>query len=184
MEANISLDNTKEILEFHCPRFNELPNVPLYKDQVILYIVDALKAININSEEKLLTPTMLNNYVKQKVVYPPKDKRYNENHIAYLIIVCILKHVYSLTEICQLIKIQIGTCPIENAYDYFCIELETALKAVFTTRDFSEPSSTIKVTSEGEIAKSAASSFAHKIYIQKYLNEYTSTKVSEFPGAK
>ena len=54
-----------------------------------------LKEININNEEKLLTPTMLNNYVKQKVVYPPKDKRYNEKHLAYLIVVCTLKQVFT-----------------------------------------------------------------------------------------
>lgn len=171
MDKSTELDNIKEILEFHCPRFNELPHVPLYKEQVIIYILDALNAVNINSEEKFLTPTMLNNYVKQKVVYPPKDKKYDEKHIAYLIVVCILKQVYSLTEICELIKIQIGTCPIEQAYDYFCTELEIALKSVFTTRDFSEPSSAMKITSESELVRSAAMSFAHKIYIQKYLKD-------------
>ncbi|MGL5353053.1 MAG: DUF1836 domain-containing protein [Clostridium sp.] len=173
MEKNINLDNVKEILNFHCPRYNELPRVELYKDQVISYIVDELKVINLNSDDKFLTPTMLNNYVKQKVVKPPKAKRYNEKHIAYLIVVCILKHVYSLTEICELINIQIGTCPIGQAYDYFCTELETSLKSVFTTRDFSEPSSALKVTYESEIVRSSAMSFAHKIYIQKYLKDRT-----------
>lgn len=171
MDKSTDLDNIKEVLEFHCPRFNELPHVPLYKEQVIIYILNVLNAVNLNSEEKFLTPTMLNNYVKQKVVYPPKDKKYDEKHIAYLIVVCILKQVYSLTEICELIKIQIGTCPIEQAYDYFCIELEIALKSVFTTRDFSAPSLAIKITCESEVVRSAAMSFAHKIYIQKYLKD-------------
>ncbi|MFQ7058586.1 MAG: DUF1836 domain-containing protein [Turicibacter sanguinis] len=44
---------------------------------------------------------MLNNYVKQKVVSPPLNRRYNEKHLAYLIVVCLLKQVYSLTEICD-----------------------------------------------------------------------------------
>lgn len=157
------------ILAFHCPRFNELPKVSLYKDQVIIYIENVLKEININCDEKLLTPTMLNNYVKQKVVYPPKDKRYNEKHLAYLIVVCTLKQVFSLQEICYLIRMQIDTCPIEDAYNFFCIELEKSLKSVFTTRDFSEPSSASKVTIESEILRSTVMSFAHKIYIQKYL---------------
>ncbi|MGL5085379.1 MAG: DUF1836 domain-containing protein [Clostridium sp.] len=173
MDKDVNLDNINEILEFHCPRYNELPRVELYKDQVISYILDELKVINLNLDEKFLTPTMLNNYVKQKVVKPPKDKRYNEKHIAYLIVVCILKQVYSLTEICDLINIQIGTCPIEQAYDYFCAELETSLKAVFTTRDFSAPSSAIRVTNESEVVRSSAMSFAHKIYIQKYLKDRT-----------
>ncbi|NKF05816.1 DUF1836 domain-containing protein [Clostridium gasigenes] len=165
------MDNIEEILEFHCPRFNDLPKVPLYKDQVIMYIENALNIINVNSEEKFLTPTMLNNYVKQKVVYPPKDKKYNEKHLAYLIVVCILKQVYTLTEICELIKIQIATCPIEQAYDCFCIELETSLRSVFITRKFSASSASIKNAYESEIIRSAARSFAHKIFIQKYLRD-------------
>lgn len=169
MNTNKNEDKIKAILEFHCPRFNELPSVSLYKDQVIVYIEGVLKDINFNAKEILLTPTMLNNYVKQKVVSPPKDKRYSEKHLAYLIVVCILKQAYSLTEICELIRIQIETCPIEHAYDYFCTELEKSLKAVFTTRDFAEPYSDIKPTYEGEIVKSAVMSFSHKIFIQKYL---------------
>lgn len=167
------MNNIEEILDFHCPRFNELPKVPLYKEQVIMYIEDILKVININSDDKFLTPTMLNNYVRQGVVKPPKDKKYNEKHLAYLIIVCILKQVYSLTEICQLIKIQIGTCPIEQAYDYFCTELENSLKSVFTTGDFEAISSAaVSITLESEVVRASAMSFSHKIFIQKYLSEY------------
>lgn len=165
------MNNIEEILEFHCPRFNELPHVPLYKDQVIMYIEDALKVININSDEKFLTPTMLNNYVKQKVVYPPKHKRYDEKHLAYLIVVCILKQVYTLNEICELIKIQIGTCPIEQAYDFFCTELENSLRSIFTEGNFVRPSSAINTTLESEVVRATASSFANKIFIQKYLRE-------------
>lgn len=171
MDNQINEDRIKNILDFHCPRFKELPNVPLYKDQVILYIENVLKPININSEEKLLTPTMLNNYVKQKVVSPPKNKRYNEKHLAYLIVVCILKQVYSLTEVCSLIKIQTATCPIEDVYNYFCVELEKILKSAFTTRDFAEPNSATKMTYESEIVRSTIMSYAHKLFIQNYLLE-------------
>ena len=37
----------KEILDFHCPRYSELPKVFLYKDQVIIYIEQILKTLNI-----------------------------------------------------------------------------------------------------------------------------------------
>ena len=61
----------KEMLEFHCPRFDELPTIPLYKDQVISYVEDVLKPLNLNPEEKLLTPTMLN--LHQSVVVTLKS---------------------------------------------------------------------------------------------------------------
>ena len=108
-----------ESFDFSIPRFKELPKVPLYKDQVITYLEELAKTLNIESDEKLLTPTMLNNYVKQKVILPPKDKKYNEEHLAHLIVVCVLKQVFSLHEICDLINIQMESCPIEVAYDYF-----------------------------------------------------------------
>lgn len=160
-----------ELSEFHLPRYNELPRVPLYKDQVITYLEDVVNLININEHEKLLTPTMLNNYVKQRVVSPPKDKKYNEKHLAYLIVVCVLKQVYSLQDVCDLINIQIESTPIEPAYDYFCKEVEEALKAVFITRDFSYPSSAKVTTYESELLRSAVMSFAHKLFIQNQLKE-------------
>lgn len=179
MDNNANEDRINNILNFHCPRFKELPNVPLYKDQVILYIENALRPININSEEKLLTPTMLNNYVKQKVVSPPKNKRYSEKHLAYLIVVCILKQVYSLTEVCELIKLQIDTYPIEEAYDYFCVELENILIAVFTTRDFAVPSSAKKDSRESELLRSTVMSYASKLFIQNCLLEIAENKEEE-----
>ena len=161
-----------ESSKFHLPRFNELPRVPLYKDQVITYLEDVAKSINVNTDEKILTPTMLNNYVKQKVVSPPKDKKYNEKHLAYLIVVCVLKQVFSLQEICSLINVQIESCPIDTAYDYFCTE--AAIEAVFITRDFSYPSSASINTLESEMVRSTVMAVAHKLYIQMQLTEMNS----------
>lgn len=160
-----------ESLEFHIPRFNELPRVPLYKDQVITYLENLVKVINIEGDEKIITPTMINNYVKQKVVSPPKDKKYNEKHLAYLIVVCLLKQVFTLQEICELINIQIESCPIELAYDYFCEEVEQAIKAVFSTRDFSYPTSTGTTTNESEILRSTVMAVANKVFIKNKLKQ-------------
>lgn len=160
-----------EVFEFHMPRFSELPRVPLYKDQVIIYLENLISVLNMGNEEKLLTPTMINNYVKQKVVSPPKDKKYNEKHIAYLIVVCVLKQVFSLQEICTLINLQIEKCPIDVAYDYFCTEFEEALKAAFSTRDFSYKDSASKISKESEIIRSGVMAVTHKLYIQKQIKD-------------
>jgi len=169
----------KEILGFHCPRFNELPTIPLYKDQVISYVEEVLRPLNLNPNEKLLTPTMLNNYVKQRVVTPPVGRRYTERHLAYLIVVCLFKQVYSLTEICEMIQIQRDLYSTEQAYNYFCVELEKALQFVFSARESIEPNSATTVTFETEVLRSAVMSVAHKLFIQKYLqdkNEIVSVK--------
>jgi len=161
----------KEILGFHCPRFNELPTIPLYKDQVISYVEEVLRPLNLNPNEKLLTPTMLNNYVKQRVVTPPVGRRYTERHLAYLIVVCLFKQVYSLTEICEMIQIQRDLYSTEQAYNYFCVELEKALQFVFSARESIEPNSATTVTFETEVLRSAVMSVAHKLFIQKYLQD-------------
>ena len=161
----------KEILGFHCPRFNELPTIPLYKDQVISYVEEVLRPLNLNPNEKLLTPTMLNNYVKQRVVTPPVGRRYTERHLAYLIVVCLFKQVYSLTEICEMIQIQRDLYSTEQAYNYFCVELEKALQFVFSARESVEPNSATTVTFETEVLRSAVMSVAHKLFIQKYLQD-------------
>lgn len=77
------------IQKIHIPRWEELPNFPLYIDQVVSYIEDNLGILFY--DEKIITNSMINNYVKHGIVNPPVKKKYNRIHIAYFIVVCILK---------------------------------------------------------------------------------------------
>ena len=153
-------------IKFYIPRYNELPKVPLYKEQVITYLENILKENGVEEYEKILTPTMINNYVKQRIVPAPEDKKYNETHLAYFIMVCVLKQVFSMQEISYLIRMQMDSLSIESAYDYFCSEIEEAIKAVFITRDFLYESKMIADTKEAAMIKSSVEAFAHKLYIQ------------------
>ena len=85
-EINFDVNN------FHIPRWNELPNIDLYMDQVLSYIESSLKDY-IKSDEKFITKTMINNYVKQGILQPPENKKYNRLHIAELFVICVLKQV-------------------------------------------------------------------------------------------
>ncbi len=158
---------TKDILEFHFPRYKELPNIELYMDQVIGFVEDVLKVFKISEKEKLITSSMVNNYVKQGLVSPPIKKKYTKHHIAYIIVVCTLKQILSISEICDLIKIQIDTYPIEEAYDYFAREMEKAFKLAFLGDENVEEST--NNTHEAKIVRLATKSLANKIYLQKYL---------------
>ena len=168
-------EEINSILNFRCPRYNELPSVFLYKDQVILYIEEVLRPLNIDTNERIITPTMLNNYVKQRIVSPPKNKKYDVRHVAYLIVVCLLKQIYSLSDICKLINIQIETFSIEEAYDFFCVELELALKCAFTDNAIMKPSTAKKYSVESELVRSCVISLSHKLFINKYLNKQTTS---------
>lgn len=93
------------LMEFTAPRYETIPNFDLYMDQVILYINKSLAPLNFNAKEKILTRSMINNYVKNSIVKPPEKKKYKSYHIVYLMVVCILKRCYSLKEIQNLISI-------------------------------------------------------------------------------
>jgi hypothetical protein len=154
-----------DIINFHCPRWKELPEVDLYMDQVVSILENNLSVFMEDGGEKGITSTMINNYVKQKVVVPPVKKRYNKGHLAYFFVVCIMKRILSISEICDLIAYLINVYSIEEAYNLFCDELEFALKVVFSPDDETIDNK-IGTTHELVLLESAALAFANKLYYQ------------------
>ncbi len=115
---------------FHCPRWEELPKLHLYMDQVILVLEEAL-SLFAEEKEPAITSTMINNYVKQRVIAPPVQKKYGREQLAQLMMVCLLKKVFSIQEITSLMELMArGRAPGE-AYDSFCTGLELALRRAF-----------------------------------------------------
>ncbi len=125
--------NYKAMSDFHCPRWNELPDIELYMDQVVS-IMDRHLNCFAQDGSKIITSTMINNYVKQKIVKPPHNKKYDRVHLAYLIPVCVLKQVISIPELCDGIELILQQKEIPEAYDYFCELMELALKNVFSNK--------------------------------------------------
>ena len=80
------------------PAWEELPAIPLYMDQVILYLGESLKLFQ-REEASLLTSSMINNYVKNGLIPHPDKKKYTKEHLAGLMAVCMLKQVLSIQDI-------------------------------------------------------------------------------------
>lgn len=177
-------DLVQDMIHFHCPRSSELPSMELYMDQVISFINDALNCCYIDEDDKILTPAMINNYVKQGIVSPSKNKKYTTHHLMYLIVVCVFKKMLSIPEICALIRIQIQTYPIEVAYDYFCFELENALKNTFLQKESPMPLVATKETDQTHLLRSTVLAFANKLYIQKFIQYHKQFKSIEQKSAK
>ncbi len=123
------------------PRYNELPNIGLYIDQVLSYMDELFDKLNLSTEEKLLTSSMVNNYVKKGVLPVTVKKRYYREHLAYLVIVCIAKQIFTIDEIVRMIKIQKSVYDIETAYNYICDELEIIVSAVFNEQPLPQDTS-------------------------------------------
>ena len=50
---------------FHMPRWNDLPEIDLYMDQVIS-VTDKYLGALCTTDDPILTPSMINNYVKNE----------------------------------------------------------------------------------------------------------------------
>ncbi len=157
----------KEILEFHLPRFNELPDIDLYMDQVLNIIENSLIIFSSENDENIITKSMINNYVKQNVIEKPFKKRYKKFHVAYLIIISILKKVLSISEISKIINNQ--DYEVEEFYNIFCNELEYSLKSTFLNESKDEQTKLIDDNIHNKILVAATRAFANKVYVQKLI---------------
>ncbi len=126
MEKQEFLASADALSAFHIPRWNELPEFDLYMDQVIGLAEKYLGVLSVDAKG-LLTPSMINNYVKTGVLPPPKNKKYNRTHLALLIIICITKPVMELSAIAEIVRRGMETDKVENLLDGFARTFENEL---------------------------------------------------------
>lgn len=93
----------EDIASFHLPEWDALPEMDLYMDQVVSYMDKKMNPFH-NDGDKILTPFMVNNYVKAHMIESPKAKKYNREHLAYLMTICSVKQVLSMNEISTLLS--------------------------------------------------------------------------------
>ncbi len=163
-------ENLEEmIMKVHIPRWNELPEIDLYLDQVVNYLEKYLSQYSSNKEDKIITKTMINNYVKQGILPAPEKKKYNRTHLAYLMVICVLKQVYSISDIGKLISLTIQYFEVSKAYNRFCANLEISIKNVFTKKEFPNIE---RMTEEQYLLKNVVQAVADKLYVEfMFLNK-------------
>lgn len=94
----------KKASTYELPSFKELPAVPLYMEQVTAYINKTLAPMSPKDNE-ILTSYMVNNYVKAKIIKEPNKKKYNEEHLGYLLAISALKNSLTMAELSHLIAL-------------------------------------------------------------------------------
>ena len=102
-QEQIFFEKIKALNNFHMPRWKDLPEIDLYMDQVIS-VTDKYLGAFFSSGDPVLTPSMINNYVKNEVIPPPCKKKYSREHLAKLIVICILKPVMEISAISYIMK--------------------------------------------------------------------------------
>ena len=153
---------------FSLPRYQEIPNVGLYLEQVTKYIGEYLAPLG----QAPMTGSMISNYVKKGLVSSPVKKQYVRDLIAHLIFIALAKNVLSLDDLQKYIELQQRTYSVSVAYDYFCKEFESILQFVFQP---SEETVSVKPIGSDEktILRNIVITIAHKIYLEKYIAAVT-----------
>ncbi len=119
----------KSLKNYSIPTWNELPNLDLYMDQVITLMEEYLSAYK-TPVDKLITPSMINNYVKLGVIPKPYKKRYCRIHLAYLIMVCSLKQIMPISEVQKLLPLTLSEEEVEQAFMAFQAEQKQIFQQV------------------------------------------------------
>lgn len=77
----------------------DIPNIDLYMDQVTTFMDTQLSSTKRYADDKILTKTMINNYVKNRLLPPPEKKKYSKEHILTLVFIYYFKSVLSISDI-------------------------------------------------------------------------------------
>jgi len=157
---------------FRLPRWEELPSIPLYLDQV-LSLVDEWTGENLAENKKILTKTMINNYVKLKYVDAPVNKKYSRASIAKLFVIAVLKPVFTIEEITDLMDLAINyRDSIGDAYNEFCGLVEDAVNCAFNNTTYERPKNP---NDPRNICWSACNAFACQLYVKRIYLEQRDT---------
>lgn len=82
--------------------YERLPDIELYMEQLLGFFERILPELKTNNDDKVLTNSMVNNYVRDEVIERPINKKYAKGQISQLIEVLLLKNVLSLDELKEL----------------------------------------------------------------------------------
>lgn len=94
-------------------------------DQVVVLMEKYLGEYFEYSEDSVVTPSMINNYVKLKIMPAPENKKYSKIHLSYLIIICMLKPVMSIQDIHDLIEYKLKENSVAYVLDWFAETYES-----------------------------------------------------------
>lgn len=120
----------KHLKEQTLPTWEELPDLELYMDQVLILINRYNNIFNTVGKAPAVTPPMINNYVKQKTVPAPVNKKYARVHLAYLIMVCTLKQALNISTIEKIIPFGLPEEEVRLIYNSFVKNQQKAFSYV------------------------------------------------------
>ena len=173
------------IIDFELPAYKTLPSIGLYMDQVITLLSQYLGYLpnsNDINAEMFITANAINNYVRLGAMPAPVKKKYYANHIAYLIMICVLKPSLSISDISLLIPSNMNEAEIEEVYTRFVeIHKASSVKLISHLRDIAGTPETdqdvIELIVTSAVTTSMCKRFTEKTSALKGLQDEEAEKI-------
>ena len=135
------------------PDWEQLPPLDLYMDQVILLLRRYLAPLS-GDAEKSITASIINNYVRMRIIPPPVKKKYSRVHMAELIVLCTLKRSLSIACVRRLLPAQHEEKAVRELYEAFLFQFRQVRDALTSPE---KPGASLPLPAgEGELLLSAA----------------------------
>lgn len=83
---------------------DDIPDIALYMDQVTTFMDKKLSSFKRQESDKILTKTMINNYTKANLSFPPTNKKYEKDHIMMLTLIYHMKQILSVNDMAKLVN--------------------------------------------------------------------------------
>ena len=153
-DINNSLKLWLEELEgFELTPYEKLPDIDLYMDQMITYLERQLRTFSLSTLDKQITSSMINNYVKGDSIPNPVAKKYNKEHIALILQICLLKRAINISDIKQIMDSTYQNTDFMETYNDFAKKATQTLHEV--GKDTEEKLANIETNNQNELLKLA-----------------------------
>lgn len=140
----------KYLGSYRLPDWEELPDIGLYMEQVVTLLKGYLNYLPPElEEEQFITPAAINNYVRKKIMPEPVRKKYYRVQIAYLIMICTLKHCLSIPTLQMMLPRGMTEAEVEHTYtayvnrhriasDFYVRQVREAAAGILDQQSYSE----------------------------------------------
>lgn len=143
----------EELEKFELTSYEKLPDIDLYMDQMITYLERQLNTFALSTLDKQITSSMINNYVKGDCIPNPVLKKYNKEHIALILEICLLKRAINISDIKQILDSNYQNSDFMETYNDFAHKATEILHTVGKETD--EKLANIETNNQNELLKLA-----------------------------
>ena len=175
-ETLIKIETLKElndgIAQIRPQPWEALPDIELYMDQVLKYMPRQKVEI---APDDALTASMVSNYVKSGIMPGANGKRYGREHLVYLTAIQTLKHVLSVKNTSELIRVKMGEKSAQEFYEEYAALMEQTLSGIDLMQyieedDYAEDGEHISAAVIGRLAFDfAVMSYSGKLVCERLL---------------